>query len=373
MRITFVVSELRYSGGVRVVAEYANRMAERGHVVSLITSSSPQPDPHLHIGSAVRVFAVPIGLDRSGVLRNLRLASGLIRLAPQSDVVIATHTPTVPIVLVASRLLNRGRAVWLCQDYPEMFAGRPLQRWLYDHSSPLFDMVLCVSANGAAELPGARGADSSKVIVVGEGLSDAEILLPGDPARRCRHELLYVGDSRPRKGLMDLLAALALVRETETHASLAVASREDLRPKLEAESPVPFRFYHWPDRRALAALYARCAVFVSASWAEGFGLPPLEAMACGAPVVVTDSRGVREFARHEVNCLVVPPRDPAALATAILRLLMDRPLADRLGAAGVETSARYDWKSAADRFEEALRALVATSAGPAGVRGGGPS
>ena len=91
---------------------------------------------------------------------------------------------------------------------------------------------------------------------------------------------------------------------------------------------------------------------------EGFGLPPLEAMACGAPVVLTDSGGVRDYARHEDNCLLVPPRDPQALAAAMLRILTDPVLADCLRRAGPPTTARFTWEAAVDRFEAALRDVV---------------
>ena len=74
----------------------------------------------------------------------------------------------------------------------------------------------------------------------------------------------------------------------------------------------------------------RANVFVYASWYEGFGLPPLEAMACGVPVVTTDCGGVLEYAIDGYNSLVTPIRDPTALAQAIQRLLSDRHLAAQL-------------------------------------------
>ena len=365
MRIAFVVSELRYTGGTRVVVEYASRLAQRGHRVSLVTSAS-DGKPALPVDDAVRVLAVPARLHRRGSLHNWRLALHLTRAVPAVDAVIATHTPTVPSVLAAARLLRRGRAIWLCQDFPEMFTGRPVQQWIYSHGAPWFDVVLCVSTSNAADLPRVHRPGSSNVVVVGEGLSDVAVFRPDDSSRRRPLEVLYVGDSRPRKGLADVLGALALVRERVPGVTLVVASQEDLLPRLVADSPVPFRLVRGPDRPTLAGLYRTCAVFVSASWAESFGLPPLEAMACGAPVVVTDSRGVREFVRHEANSLVVPPRDPAALADAIAQLLPDRALADRLGVAGVKTAAGFDWGQAVDRFEAALASTVGT--GPAVVQ-----
>jgi glycosyltransferase involved in cell wall biosynthesis len=77
-------------------------------------------------------------------------------------------------------------------------------------------------------------------------------------------------------------------------------------------------------------------------------------MACGVPVVLTDSRGIREFAVNGENCLMVPIRDPKALADAILRVLTDEELATRIAANGLQTASRYSWDDAVDRFEQAL-------------------
>ena len=77
-------------------------------------------------------------------------------------------------------------------------------------------------------------------------------------------------------------------------------------------------------------------------------------MACGAAVVMTDSRGVKEFAEDGNNCLVVPPRNPEALADAILLLLSKPDLADKLRKNGPITASRFDWERATDRFEAVL-------------------
>ncbi len=126
---------------------------------------------------------------------------------------------------------------------------------------------------------------------------------------------------------------------------------------LEIPKNFPIKFYLRPDQPELAYLYGSCDVFVSTSWREGFGLPPLEAMACGAPVVLTDSGGVREFARDGENCLLLPPRKPEALAEAIECILGNRDLAEKLRRNGPLTAARFSWAEATDRFERAIQQI----------------
>ncbi|MHB1004366.1 MAG: glycosyltransferase family 4 protein [Chloroflexota bacterium] len=357
LRICFILSELSYSGGVRCVVEYANRLSARGHSVSVVTSGGTD-ERGLNLSRYVHVVIAPGSIDRRGMLRSWRLGKGILDAVPPGDVVIATHTPTVPIVVAAARLLRRGQGAWLCMDYPEMFSARPLQSLIFGLAPVCFKTILCLSQSTAQELRGRRlFRAAGSVTVVGLGLSDQSTFRPANYESRDRHEVLYVGDSRPRKGLAEVLAAMSIVSERLPDVRLTVVSREDLSHLSENGTSYSIRHILSPNVDTLARLYGLCGVFVSASWAEGFGLPPLEAMACGAPVVVTDSRGVREFARHEGNCLLIPPRDPKALAEAIVRLLLDRDLAARLGTEGIRTAGGFDWEEAVNRFESALRQL----------------
>jgi glycosyltransferase involved in cell wall biosynthesis len=126
------------------------------------------------------------------------------------------------------------------------------------------------------------------------------------------------------------------------------------KDRAEIQSPVPCTHVVRPSPAELAELYRRCGVFVSTSWAEGLGIPPLEAMACGAPVVLTDQRGARDYAVDGENCLMVPVRCPERVAQAVVRILTDSHLASRLREGGLRTAADYRWEPALDRFEAAL-------------------
>lgn len=354
MNIAFLLSSLWLSGGAIVVVEYANRLSRRGHHISIVLPKGTISeelgralDPAVEICEASVSLTKPISL-----LNQARLALAMVAAVPKSDVIVATHTPTTVVNLLAGKILGRGIPVWFYMDYPGMFSGRPIEGWLLRNALRWHKAALVLSSHSAQELNTfCRG----KYYKVGLGLSNTQFLYPLPPEQkgtlqRGKKAILYLGDFRPRKGLADFLQAVEKVYETQKDIEIWVALKETG----EVHTDVPLRQIYRPSVEELAELYRTCTIFVSASWFEGFGLPPLEAMACGAPVVVTDSGGVQDFVRHEENCLLISPRNPPEMASAILRILNDRLLQEKLRQNGPPTAAAFSWEAATDRFEQAL-------------------
>jgi glycosyltransferase involved in cell wall biosynthesis len=98
---------------------------------------------------------------------------------------------------------------------------------------------------------------------------------------------------------------------------------------------------------------------------EGFGYPPLEAMAVGRPAVLVDSGGSREYHAHEENALVLPTRDPSALADAVGRLVHEPALVRRLIEGGLRTASEFRWPAMQERFQAALRDIMEGARTPA--------
>lgn len=156
--------------------------------------------------------------------------------------------------------------------------------------------------------------------------------------------LLHVGHASPRKNLPGLLGAVALVREAEDVDLVQVGAvpgegERALAARLGLEGRV-----HWLGTvpgEDLPALYNLADCFVFPSLYEGFGLPVLEAMACGTPVVCSNLASLPEVAGDAA--LLVDPREPAALAQAILDVLGDETLRGRLREAGLRRAAAFTW------------------------------
>ncbi len=336
------------------MVEYANRLSLRGHHLTIvIPKDAISEELRGELDASVRICEAKVPLIKPmRAIDQVRLALSMIWVVPKSDVIVSTHTPTTVVCFVASHLLRRGVPVWLYQDYPGMFDERPVEGWLLRNALRWHKAALVVSRYLAEELSSFyRG----KCLFVGEGLSNTKSLffLPEERRGELEREkkiIFYLGDFRPRKGLADFLQAAEQVYQQVKNIELWIALKEPG----EVQTNVPFRQIYRPTVEQLAELYRTCNLFVSASWFEGFGLPPLEAMACGAPAVVTNSGGVLDFAQDGENCLLVPPRNPKAMADAMLRVLNDSALEARLREQGPQTASKFNWESATDRFEQAL-------------------
>ena len=348
--IVFTTSSMRLSGGVLVLIQHANGLVERGYRVTFVTSAGgAAPEVQEKLSPQVEIRSAPTVMEEALSLSGkVRLSWQMARLVPHCDTVIASHTPAVVPALAAHHLLRRSRrAIWFHQDYPEMFEDRPIEQWLLRNAPRWFERVLTVSHACQEEIERTSGV---RAWVVPQGYSiSGELPEPAAPPSDAK-VLMYLGDRRPRKGWADFLAAAESLYERHPDLRLAIVSKEPG----DLDTPVPHDLHVRPSWETVLELYRSCHVFVFASWWEGFGRPPLEAMACGTPVVTTDSRGVREYARHEVNCLMTPIQDPGALAAAIDRVLRDPDLARRLGEAGRQTALEFTWTRAVERFVEAL-------------------
>jgi glycosyltransferase involved in cell wall biosynthesis/GT2 family glycosyltransferase len=119
------------------------------------------------------------------------------------------------------------------------------------------------------------------------------------------------------------------------------------------------------DQPSLSQEYGKAEVFAVGSWFEGFGLPGLEALACGVPLVTTDNGGCREYARDRETALVVAPRDPEAMAAAIGTLRDSPGLARRLVANGLDVvRGEFDWERRTDTLEEVLEGATTSPSVP---------
>ncbi len=195
---------------------------------------------------------------------------------------------------------------------------------------------------------------------------------PGDPAVRAKYGLperfvLYLGGFDVRKNVIALLSAYAYVGEaTGGEVPLVLAGRmlrtdtarfPALHPHIKALGLTDVvHILGWVDEADKPALMRMASCFVFPSRYEGFGLPPLEAMACGTPVVAADASSIPEVVGDAG--FLVPPDDVRALAGAILAVLTEDDFAAALRMRGLIQAARFSWEQSARAtlaaYEDAL-------------------
>jgi glycosyltransferase involved in cell wall biosynthesis len=234
------------------------------------------------------------------------------------------------------------------------------------------ERVIAVSQRTASDAVRLLGLDPARVRVVHEAA--APVFEPRRPeelrpvAERFRLDLdrpyvLFVGTLEPRKNVPLLLEAFGRLRQDVDAQLLLVGARGWLDEPIfqaHARSGVgdAARFLGTLGEGDLAVLYSHAGVFVLPSVYEGFGLPVLEAMACGAPVVCSNAGPLPEVAGDAA--VLLPPEDATRWAGALEEVLTDRVRAATLRQQGFARARQFSWASAAHATREVYReALLA--------------
>lgn len=215
------------------------------------------------------------------------------------------------------------------------------------------DLVLATCHATAAEIADVLGIAPDRVVVTGLGHRPPPPVPP--PPLVDPPYVLYVGALTPRKGLGTLADAIARLGPASPTLVAAGPVGHHADPVIASLPPGTLRLGRVADDD-LDRLYAHATVLCHPSEAEGFGMPVLEALAFGRPVVAADIPSVREVAGDAAT--LVPAGDAGALADALAAVLADPAAASRAAVAGPARAARFTWSACAAATAAAYRALV---------------
>ncbi len=283
-----------------------------------------------------------VGLDRAGVLLNT-LPEGVLRCR-------------VPQVTVVHDLIPLA----FPHDYPrQQFYFRRLVPAILRESRA----VIVGSQATGAHVIAAYGLGADRVRVIADGYDPAEFA-PVGPATDDGGVpyVLYVGNLLPHKNLPRLIEAVGRAAR-HSPVRLVIAGRgaprrlAELR-KLAESAGSRLELMPYVSRQALPALYRGASLVAMPSLAEGFGLPALEAMACGTPVVVGKTSAMPEVVGDAG--LLVDPEDTGAISDAILRLLTQDPLRKELVARGLARATTFSWERTARQVLAVLEEVAAS-------------
>jgi len=220
--------------------------------------------------------------------------------------------------------------------------------------------IVAVSEFARQELVNFLKIPADSVSIVSEGADHIGRLAAQDDALvsaglRPLHYVLAVGNLAPHKNLGALSQVSATLAARGTPLVITGGfNSSTFSGQAQGGLPSDASYIGRVSDEALKALYTHAACFVFPSLYEGFGLPAVEAMACGCPVVAADVPGLRETCGDAV--LYCSPRDPADIMAKVLHVIEDQKRAAALRAAGLRRAARYRWADAADALLSVISA-----------------
>ncbi len=338
MRITFLCPHVRIAGGVRAILTYADRLAGRGHRVTVLVPAHGR----------LRALGRRLRAARPDWLPSFRarvewVGSWKSAWLPPGDVVVATAWQSAPIVAAAPS--QAGRKFYLVQHYESLYHGQPV---MVDatYRLPLHPIVISTWLRDVLRERFGRDAEVL-VTPVDRGLFHPVAVDP----ETTRPRILMLHHDYAWKGVADGLDAVARVRKAVPSLRLVGFGVKPPRERGGYDE-----FHENPGQDRLAALYSSADIYLCPSWDEGLGMPPMEAMACGAALVTYDNGGCRDYARDGETALVARRRDVDDLAAKLGRMMGDDALRRALAAAGQKlVTTAFDWDRAVERMETLFR------------------
>jgi glycosyltransferase involved in cell wall biosynthesis len=358
LNIAIPISRFDSSGGIRVLSVLANGLAARDYQTSFVVPRG-QHRPYFPLDRRVGVHLIGPDFGShgtiSGLLKKVQLAVGL---PADVDVAIANAFMTAYSVRFSKLIGRTKRGLYFVQGYEPVAFGE------YG-SGPLWLKLLKTKIAGFSYRLGLECVTNSKwtARMIREQYNLASTVAPlgvdtevFHPVRPLNERAVGVpivatiGNANPVKRF-DLFTDVMKLLQKRIDCHAVVATHD---PFLLKPDGISVEFVSPKNDLEMAELYNKASVFVSTSACEGFGLPLLEAMACGTPVVTTDSGGIRDFCQDGINCRIVESAKPEELAHAIAEINSNPDIAATLAHNGLATARQWPWGRLIDSFEALL-------------------
>jgi len=338
MKISFLAPHLRISGGVRIILMYAALLSRRGHDVTVYVRSNNSFRRRVanmfHLGypkwigdlHKVKIMRVPYFTDTN---------------FSDAEVTVATTYRTALDI----------------RDFP---ASKGRQFYLLQHDEGLY--------HGPRDEVDSAYRLAQKKIVVATWLKDllkekyqqdAELLINPVELSQFHKVSRTVKDGTIRILVLAHTYAWKGTKEAVDIVNRLKKSHPEVRLILygvrtpEVEDYVCDEYHYNVPQAELKQLYSNSDIYLCPSWDEGFGLPSIEAMACGVAVATYDNGGSRDFAFHEKTALVAPRRDENALLRELERSVIDRELRIRIASEGRSfVSQMATWNEQTKKLEQ---------------------
>jgi glycosyltransferase involved in cell wall biosynthesis/ubiquinone/menaquinone biosynthesis C-methylase UbiE len=349
MKILYVLPEASVAGGASQVFEHVNRLIDRGHDVKLAILSN----------NVYKVNWYPLKTE-------LIPMQDIPALAKKMDIVVATHYITSFFV---HELETKAKKYYFVQHKESWFVDelsfvindfegteevKKLMikervkdyRAYIEKSYRLMDLNLFTTSDWLLGILD-KEFDRTALQVyccLNDKMFYPEPMFPRNDGK-IRVLLETTTQSTSWKGLDDAIAVLEGDPELRKEIEVWTLSADD--PKYTGDK-------HWknPTQDEIRQIYSSSDINLKMSWYEGWGLGPMQAMACGCAVVTSDNFGINTYGHHGINCLIVGNRDIKEARNQIVRLIKDKKLRNKLIKNGLEINKQFVWDKEIDKLEK---------------------
>lgn len=326
LNILFLALHNNLTGGAKIFFEYANRLADLGHNVCIAGKVPPPNWYKINVPWITYSEQAP-----------------KFKLIPP-DIVFSMFWSIVPISLLIDApvkiLLEQGDPTIY---EPERFPKNQIQFMDTCYLSPI--KIFVVSKNLKQII---KKRYDREAFYIPNGI-DTNLFKPIPSKNNEKPIIMLVGaDEIYFKGLKEVFEALQILKNKGHNFKV-----RQITPTGKVIYNFDREIITKPPQDELAYLYATSDIFVSGSYFETFHLPPIEAMASGTAVITTDNGGI-EYCVNGVNSIIVPPKDPVAMAEAIEKLLLNKNLRDKIAQEGLKTARNYSWDKTIKLVEDEL-------------------
>jgi len=338
--ITIPIMGFNGSGGLRVLSQIANHLVEHGWQVIFLTPNT-EATPYFPLDDRILIKTYA---GQGGMSNKLW---HLVRYSyPSTGITLANYFATAYPVWMAWLLQGRQSTIVYLLQHDERLS----QAWLSANRSTFIQFIKAGFIHSTYWLPFERLAVSSWIqeriqrpVQVIPNSIDQKVFYPLNiPKPKTSFTIGAIGRLQHNKGFHLFLEAIDSLIEDERFDCI-VASDKPI------DLPDGIKHHNIQSDDDMRAFYQTCDVFIFPSYWEGFGLPPLEAMACGTPVILTDSGGVREYATPS-NSLLITNHDPKLIYDAIMKLYAHETHRIDLIEQGLKTAKAYSIQIMLDRY-----------------------
>ena len=334
LEITYIMVWTKVCGGSKIILEYANRLAKRGHKINIVTYD--EYPKWFSLSENVNFIKVTNGED-------------IINYIPESDVVVSTSWKCIRKAVKS----NKGPVAFFEQGGSHLFELDKLndrKREIVQQRMRLPAFIYTVSQYSADKIKEIYGKDASIIY----NALETSIFYPRKEEKQKEETSITIVGSEDFK-FKNIGEILEVIRLLKRNYKIKLNWITQNNPKINEEGKDAIVN---PQQKVIGEILRNTDIYICNSEYEAFGLPTLEAMTCGAAVITTDTGGMRDFVQNGINALVINHHDKDDMKEKIEMLINDKKLKHKIAENGMKTALKFNWDNSVINMEKYFRKIA---------------